>query len=70
MLLKTYDEWKKEGFHVIKGQKASARNAKGEAVFDTSQVKKYMYSSSVDEDYDRDIDRDLGDYYFHDRDWY
>jgi len=34
----TYDEWKELGFHVIKGEKSTGRNEKGQAIFSPAQV--------------------------------
>jgi len=34
----TYDEWKELGFHVVKGEKSTERNEKGQAVFRPDQV--------------------------------
>lgn len=42
-VLKTWDEWESEGFHVIKGQKAVAYDIKSVALFSSDQVAKTVY---------------------------
>lgn len=36
--LKTYDEWKECGFHVLRGERACGRNEHGVALFSELQV--------------------------------
>lgn len=50
-LLLTFNEWKEQGFHVIKGQKAVAKNMDGTALFSRSQVEESYYSNEEDSDY-------------------
>jgi hypothetical protein len=38
MKMKTYEEWKLLGYHVMKGEKSTQRNPKGEPVFTRDQV--------------------------------
>jgi hypothetical protein len=38
--LKTYDEWKLAGFHVVKGEKSVGKNNLGIAVFSELQVER------------------------------
>lgn len=40
MKSKTYDEWIKSGFHVMRGEKSSSRNPEGKAMFSEDQVLK------------------------------
>jgi hypothetical protein len=48
MKYKTFQEWKDEGFHVIKGEKSKIRNKHGKCLFSKNQVKKDRYFS-IDE---------------------
>lgn len=59
MLIRTFDEWKAAGYHVIKGQKSTGRNAAGKATFNEKQVElqwknrpDYGEGSDYEEDYD------------------
>lgn len=61
---RTYKEWRAEGFQVQKGQKATGRNAKGEATFRSNQVD-YI----PDEDPDEEDYQHFMDIYGYDRDW-
>lgn len=45
---KTYREWGRLGYHVIRGQKATGRNADGTCTFKRSQVALNDYSDNVD----------------------
>ena len=38
MRYKTYEQWKKEGYFVMKGEKSHKRNKKGVAVFSEEQI--------------------------------
>jgi hypothetical protein len=51
----TFDEWKAKGYHVIKGQKATGRNAKGKVTFTDKQVQKNYYPEPDNHDYDEDL---------------
>lgn len=82
---KTFDEWKAKGYHVIKGQKASGRNAEGKATFNDRQVEKFvdrprgnlnyparrMSRGDYYENVDRQEDYDMFEaVYGYDRDWF
>lgn len=43
LILKTWNEWESEGFHVIKGQKAIAYNGRSQALFSHNQVSKIRH---------------------------
>lgn len=43
LILKTWDEWESEGFHIIKGQKAVAYNKSNKALFACNQVTKTVH---------------------------
>ena len=45
LVLKTWNEWESEGYHVIKGQKAIAYNGKSQALFAVHQVTKTIHYS-------------------------
>lgn len=51
----TWQEWKDEGFSVVKGEKSCGRNAKGECVFTDSQVVEDLMSEEEAELYGYDI---------------
>jgi hypothetical protein len=48
-MLKTFKEWKLEGRHVIKGQKAHSFNKEGIALFHVKQTDRTRYYSDIDE---------------------
>lgn len=57
---RTWNEWKDRGYHVVKGQRATGRNAEGVATFTRDQVAKtpprgYAYP---DKTYGLDWDND------------
>ena len=54
MKMKTYNEWQREGFHVIRGRKASGRNQEGKCVFSEVDVEEYMDADG--EDYDHPME--------------
>lgn len=65
---KTFKQWKKSGYHVVKGQKSTKRSEIGEALFSSNQVEE-DYNDPGDRDNDSD-DQDLFmAEYGHDRDW-
>lgn len=43
LILKTWDEWESEGFHIIKGQKAAGYNKANKALFSDRQVTKTVH---------------------------
>ena len=45
LCLKTWNEWESDGFHVIRGQKATAYNSSNQALFTQSQVTKTVHHS-------------------------
>ena len=51
LVLKTWDEWEAQGYHVIKGQKAMAFNKRNIALFDINQVTKTIYRDRYGYDY-------------------
>ena len=53
MKSKTYDEWTLLGYHVMKGEKATGRNALNKATFTRDQVE--------ESEYDYDLHGDAGD---------
>lgn len=65
--LKTFEDWKKSGFHVLKGQKSKKRSDSGKALFSRDQVEE-NYNDPGDIDMQEDYDRFM-DEYGHDRDW-
>lgn len=52
----TYDEWQSLGFQVVKGMKATGRNAAGKATFKESQT------TLIEEDEDYEMDDHMADY--------
>ena len=74
----TYDEWKALGFHVLKGQKSTERNAEQVPLFSLEQVekniKKHRVVRSYRPDYyegvDMEEDRAMAEAYLGDRDWF
>lgn len=49
MKMKTFDEWKELGYHVIKGGQSQSRNKNDEAVFTREQVEESDYRDYDDE---------------------
>lgn len=47
--MKTFDEWKELGYHVIKGGQSQSRNKNDEAVFTREQVEESDYRDYDDE---------------------
>lgn len=47
LIYRTYNEWKAQRYHVMKGQKSHKRNDKGQALFSQDQVE-------LNEDWDLD----------------
>lgn len=43
MTQKTYEEWQKVGYHVVRGEKATGRNESGKATFNDLQVEVNEY---------------------------
>lgn len=43
LILKTWNEWESEGFHIIKGQKAAGYNKNNVALFSADQVTKTVH---------------------------
>lgn len=56
----TFKQWKAQGYHVVKGEKATGRNAEGVATFNEEQV--YPNGPYGDEDYD--ADEQIADYIY------
>lgn len=56
---KTFEEWKKLGYYVMKGEKSKHRNKEGKSIFTFSQVSE-MY------DYDEEKEKDR---YYNDDNW-
>lgn len=53
--MKTYNDWQRDGYHVIRGRKASGRNERGECVFAEKDVEKNQdYAGNGDDEYDYD----------------
>ena len=55
MKSKTYDEWTLLGYHVMKGEKATGRNALNKATFTRDQVEEFeddydLYGYGPDDD--------------------
>lgn len=76
-LLKTYDEWKALGFHVLKGQKSTQRNSERVPLFSLTQVEKnkpramrYQDRPDYGEGVDYEEDRLMAEAYLGDRDWF
>ena len=59
LILKTWDEWESDGFHVIRGQKAVGYTKRNQALFSNSQVTKTVHHSPG---YDYTMDRARGEY--------
>ena len=53
--MKTYQEWQKAGFHVIRGRKARGRNESGECMFAAKDVEKNQ-DNVGDYDYDHPME--------------
>lgn len=77
--MKTFEAWSKAGYKIKKGSKSVKRNHAGVPLFGEDQVEKaktYHWYGSKDgqqeeySDEDYEFDRDFGDVYLHDRDWY
>lgn len=63
---KTFKQWKKSGYHVVKGQKSRKRSPTGEALFCSNQVEA---NDPGDHDWDFDDHDQFMAEYGHSRDW-
>lgn len=52
----TFKEWAEQGYEVKKGEKAVERDAKGNGLFSSKQVK--QSAKGYDDNYERRLDRD------------
>jgi hypothetical protein len=48
LVLRTWEQWESDGFHVIKGQRATAYNGRSQALFSSAQVTKTIHHSFGD----------------------
>jgi hypothetical protein len=72
--MRTYEQWKSAGRHVVKGERSRSRNAKGEALFSETQTatstrfygtfgnegSDMCFDTVGDSDLDRDVDFRFG----------
>ncbi|MDI6976208.1 ArdC-like ssDNA-binding domain-containing protein [Serratia sp. Se-RSBMAAmG] len=54
----TFKEWKKQGYHVKKGEKSTKRDDKGNALFSSNQVEQSL--QEYDDQYEKERDEDYG----------
>ena len=59
---KTFNQWSKLGFKIIKGSKSKSRNSEGVPLFTKDQVELSIFN--YDDEYERELDQHfMGDYF-------